>query len=71
MNNKHYLDIRKYLMQKHLWCKKDMVESYIPGSECMKRLATTRSDIRCSQGLATEYINIILHTYTIANIFIV
>ena len=42
-------------MQKHLWCKKSAAKEsrIIPGSECMKRLATTRSDIRIRpRGLA-------------------
>ena len=37
-------------MQKHLRCKKvrPSKSRIIPGSKCMKRLATTRSDIRLS-----------------------
>ena len=38
-------------MQKHLQCKKTQ-SRIIPGSECIKRLMTTRTDIRCGQGLA-------------------
>ena len=52
-------------MQKHLWCKRSVAKEsrIIPGSECMNRLATARSNIRIwPRGLHTEHINTTMDT---------
>ena len=46
------VNLTKVIMHKHLWCKSRI----IPGSECMKRLAT-RSDIRMRSRLSILNLN--------------